>query len=52
VDGAGTALVTEESLPPQRQPHPTLNRTRIEKHLRDYLGVSTIVWLWQGRVQR
>jgi agmatine deiminase len=47
VDGAGTALVTEECLLNANR-NPTLNRTRIEKHLRDYLGVSTIVWLGKG----
>jgi agmatine deiminase len=47
VDGQGTALVTEECLlNPNRNPH--LARADIERQLRDYLGVSTIVWLGKG----
>ena len=51
VDGAGTALVTEECLLNANR-NPTLNRARIEAHLRAYLGVSTIVWLGRGVCQR
>jgi agmatine deiminase len=47
VDGAGTALVTEECLLNANR-NPTLNRAQIEAHLRTYLGVSTIVWLGKG----
>src|SRR5215831_4848735 len=44
VDGQGTAMVTEECLlNPNRNPR--LERTDIERHLREYLGVSQIVWL-------
>ncbi len=47
VDGDGTALVTEECLlNPNRNPR--LSRAQIERHLRDYLGVSCIVWLGCG----
>ena len=47
VDGDGTALVTEQCLL-NRNRNPDLSRSRIERHLRDYLGVSCIVWLGQG----
>jgi agmatine deiminase len=47
VDGAGTALVTEETLlNPNRNPH--MSRRQIEAKLRKYLGVSTVVWLGKG----
>jgi len=47
VDGEGTALVTEECLlNPNRNPR--LRRPQIEARLREYLGVSTIVWLGKG----
>jgi agmatine deiminase len=49
VDGAGSALVTEECLlNPNR--NPTLTRARIEKCLREYLGISTVIWLGKGVV--
>src|SRR3984885_12771200 len=47
VDGAGTALVTEECLLNVNR-NPTLSRARIERYLREYLGVTTIVWLGKG----
>ena len=47
VDGEGTALVTEECLlNPNRNPR--LGRGAIERRLRDYLGVSHIIWLGKG----
>ncbi len=47
VDGAGTALVTEECLlNPNR--NPKMSRKQIEATLRAYLGVSTIIWLGKG----
>lgn len=47
VDGEGTLLTTEECLlNPNRNPH--LNRGDIEQRLRDWLGVSTIIWLPEG----
>jgi agmatine deiminase len=47
VDGAGTALVTEECLLNINR-NPLLNRERLEGSLRDYLGVETIIWLGKG----
>jgi agmatine deiminase len=49
VDGAGTALVTEECLLNANR-NPTLKRAQIEAHLRAYLGASTIIWLGKGVV--
>ena len=47
VDGQGTALVTEECLlNANRNPH--LKRSDVERQLRDYLGVSHIIWLGKG----
>ncbi|SLN43766.1 agmatine deiminase [Oceanibacterium hippocampi] len=47
VDGEGTCLVTEQCLlNPNR--NPSLDRAAIERHLKDYLGVRTIIWLGQG----
>jgi len=47
VDGEGTALVTEECLlNPNR--NPALGRDEIETRLREYLGVSQIIWLGRG----
>lgn len=47
VDGEGTLLTTEECLlNPNRNPH--LSRVDIEQCLRDWLGVSTIIWLPEG----
>jgi agmatine deiminase len=47
VDGHGTALVTEECLL-NRNRNPTLDRVAVERLLRDYLGVSRIIWLGRG----
>lgn len=47
VNGAGTVLVTEQCLlNDNRNPH--LDRTEIKEYLRDYLGVSNILWLGKG----
>jgi len=47
VDGQGTLITTEECLlNPNR--NPDLSKAEIEQHLRDYLGVSKIIWLGQG----
>ncbi len=47
VDGQGTVLTTEECLlNPNRNPE--LSRTEIERHLKDYLNVETVVWLGPG----
>jgi agmatine deiminase len=47
VDGEGSLLTTAECLLNQnRNPH--LNQVDIEQYLRDYLNVSTIIWLPEG----
>jgi len=46
-DGAGTLLVTEQCLL-NRNRNPQLKREQIEQLLRDYLGVSQIIWLGAG----
>ena len=47
VDGEGTLLTTEQCLlNPNR--NPDMTREQIEQGLRDFLGVSTIVWLPYG----
>ena len=44
VDGQGTLLTTEQCLlNPNRNPN--LSREEIEQGLKDYLGVTTVVWL-------
>ena len=49
VDGQGTLITTEQCLlNPNR--NPDLSREEIEHGLRDYLGVTTIVWLPVGHV--
>ncbi|HZO21051.1 MAG TPA: agmatine deiminase [Steroidobacteraceae bacterium] len=47
VDGEGTALVTEQCLLNANR-NPSLDRSQIETALRDYLGVSCVIWLSQG----
>ena len=47
VDGQGTALLTEECLL-NRNRNPHLARADIERRLREYLGVHTIIWLGRG----
>jgi agmatine deiminase len=47
VNGRGTLLTTEACLlNPNRNPQ--LDRARIERYLRDYLGVAKILWLGDG----
>jgi agmatine deiminase len=47
VNGAGTLLTTEQCLlNPNRNPH--LKREEIENYLREYLGVTKIIWLKNG----
>ncbi|MCK0197280.1 agmatine deiminase [Ancylobacter sp. 6x-1] len=49
VDGEGTVLTTAECLlNPNR--NPALSREEIERSLRDYLGVSSVIWLESGLV--
>jgi agmatine deiminase len=47
VNGAG-ALLTTESCLLNKNRNPNLSRDEIEKRLRDYLGVSDILWLGDG----
>jgi agmatine deiminase len=50
VDGTGVLLTTEQCLlHPNR--NPTMDRDEIEGHLKDYLGVTQVVWLGQGLVE-
>ncbi len=47
VNGKGTLLTTEACLlNPNRNSH--LNKSQIEQYLRDYLGVTNILWLGDG----
>lgn len=49
VNGKGTLMTTESCLlNPNRNPH--LNKEQIENYLRDYLGVTNILWLGDGIV--
>jgi agmatine deiminase len=49
VNGAGCVLTTEQCLlNPNRNPQ--LSRTQIEQYLRDYLGVTKVLWLKEGIV--
>jgi agmatine deiminase len=44
VDGVGTAITTEQCLlNPNR--NPGMARETVERHLRDYLGITAVVWL-------
>jgi agmatine deiminase len=47
VDGEGTVLTTEECLLNANR-NPELSREQIESHLREFLGVDVVVWLWRG----
>ena len=49
VNGAGCVLTTEQCLlNPNRNPQ--LSRTEIEQYLKDYLGVTKVLWLGEGIV--
>lgn len=49
VNGSGTVLTTEQCLlNPNRNPH--LSKTEIEQVMRDYLGLTHIIWLKDGIV--
>jgi agmatine deiminase len=49
VNGRGTLLTTEACLlNPNRNPH--LNKSQIEQYLKDYLGVTKVLWLGEGIV--
>jgi Peptidylarginine deiminase and related enzymes len=47
VNGSG-ALLTSESCLLNKNRNPNLSRDEIEQRLRDYLGVSDILWLGDG----
>ncbi len=47
VNGKGTLLTTEHCLLNKNR-NPNLNKEEIEKSLKDYLGVSNIIWLKNG----
>jgi agmatine deiminase len=47
VNGAGTVMTTEQCLLNSNR-NPGLNRSQIEEHLREYLGVSHVIWLREG----
>jgi agmatine deiminase len=47
VNGAGTVLTTEQCLLNQNR-NPRLSRENIEEYLREYLNVSTVLWLREG----
>jgi agmatine deiminase len=47
VNGAGTLLTTESCLLNSNR-NPDLSRSDIEKNLRDFLGVTKILWLGEG----
>jgi agmatine deiminase len=50
VDGTGVLITTEECLlNPNR--NPSMDRGEIEQHLKDYLGVTKVVWLERGLVE-
>jgi agmatine deiminase len=50
VDGTGVLLTTEQCLlHPNR--NPLLDRDEITQHLKDYLGVTSVVWLGQGLLE-
>jgi len=47
VNGRGALITTEACLlNPNRNPH--LNRKQIERYLKDYLGVTAVLWLGEG----
>ncbi len=49
VNGAGICLTTRQCLlNPNRNPH--LSRPEIERRLKEYLGVQTVIWLNEGIV--
>ncbi len=49
VNGEGLLLTSESCLlNPNRNPH--LNKQQIEQYLKDYLGVTAVLWLGQGIV--
>ena len=49
VNGAGCVLTTEQCLLNQNR-NPDFTREEIEQHLKDYLGVTKVLWLGEGIV--
>ena len=49
VNGKGTVLTTEQCLLNKNR-NPTLTKNQIENYLKDYLGVSNVIWLKEGIV--
>jgi agmatine deiminase len=49
VNGAGCVLTTEQCLLNQNR-NPQLGRNEIERYLKDYLGVTKVLWLGEGIV--
>ena len=49
VNGAGCVLTTEQCLLNANR-NPQLDRTEIEQYLKDYLGVTKVLWLAEGIV--
>ena len=49
VNGRGCVLTTEQCLLNQNR-NPELSREQIEQYLKDYLGVSKVLWLGEGIV--
>ncbi|HET7287710.1 MAG TPA: agmatine deiminase family protein, partial [Pyrinomonadaceae bacterium] len=49
VNGAGCVLTSEQCLL-NRNRNPGLSQTEIEKYLKDYLGVTKVLWLGEGIV--
>lgn len=49
VNGAGCVLTTEQCLL-NRNRNPQLDRRQIEQYLKDYLGVTKVLWLGEGIV--
>lgn len=47
VDGQGTVITTEETLLNKNR-NPNLSKEDIECRLREYLGVSTVIWIPEG----
>lgn len=49
VNGAGLLLTTEECLlSPIQARNPNLSREQLEAHMRDYLGIGSVLWLNNG----
>ena len=46
-NGLGTCLTTEQCLLNESR-NPKLTKKQIEKHLRDYLGFTNVIWLKEG----